>query len=69
MKKVRKTGYDAVKWIELGHDMVRRRTFVSGVMNLLACNGWLTCSHSQCCVMFECESATGGAVRFNSGTT
>ena len=60
MKKVRKTGYDAAKWIELPHDMVRRRTFVSRVMNFLASNSWITYSHSQCCIIFKSEKELVG---------
>jgi len=68
-KAVRKICHDDAKWTELAYDMVPRRTFVRGVMNFVASNGWMAYSHSQRCVIFKGENGTGWSVVHNSGTT
>jgi len=68
MEKVRKIGHDDGNLFEMAHEMVPQPTFVSGVMNFLASNGWMTYSHSQRCIIFKGENGTGWSVRFNSAT-
>ena len=45
-KVVRKIGHDGGSLFEVAHEMVPQRTFVSGVMNFLASDGWMTYRHS-----------------------